>query len=333
MCYPGIFLFITNCTFNDTYEPDDEYDGTGIYSFDSGFVVNGLNTNFQNLHYAIRAANGATSLVPYHISQSKFENNYHSIFSSEVDNVFIVDNEIIMDTNDGTTGGYFHGIHIYGGTGFQIEENNILTNNGPNVERGIEHPVNPGTGLLYWNGLFYKLDAAGNVVWETPIHGSRPFSTADRFTRMVSCTDGSGYVACGTKLDTFTIDGVFESGRFGWLAKISPQGDSLWSRYYSYVHPANAHSQTFYDLKETSDGGFIMAGESKELITVIGYPQSGWLVKVDQYGCLVPGCHLVNTTFNLKRHLPYPFIPILPVTFSTSFIEIITIRFQKMNLE
>ncbi|MEO0405238.1 MAG: T9SS type A sorting domain-containing protein, partial [Bacteroidota bacterium] len=52
------------------------------------------------------------------------------------------------------------------------------------------------------------------------------------------------------------------------------------------------------DLKATSDGGYIFCGESRDHSVELGYSegpeQQGWLVKVDEYGCLVEGCHLTD---------------------------------------
>jgi hypothetical protein len=55
------------------------------------------------------------------------------------------------------------------------------------------------------------------------------------------------------------------------------------------------NSHTIYDVKETKDNGFIIAGESFDRTYQDSVPQQAWLLKVDQYGCLVPGCQLVNT--------------------------------------
>jgi hypothetical protein len=47
----------------------------------------------------------------------------------------------------------------------------------------------------------------------------------------------------------------------------------------------------FYDLERTLDGGFIMAGTAFDSLLV---SQDAWLVKVDSFGCLVPGCQIFD---------------------------------------
>ncbi|MCB9293683.1 MAG: T9SS type A sorting domain-containing protein [Lewinellaceae bacterium] len=82
----------------------------------------------------------------------------------------------------------------------------------------------------------------------------------------------------------------------GWIVKVSEQGDSLWSRYLRFFtqSPDWTLMHFLYDIKETADGGFVMAGQAEDFEA--GWQgQQGWLVKVDEHGCLVPGCHLVGT--------------------------------------
>jgi hypothetical protein len=48
-------------------------------------------------------------------------------------------------------------------------------------------------------------------------------------------------------------------------------------------------------FKETSDGGFVAAGYIEQRGNNPNPTlDSPWVVKVDEYGCIEPGCHLVN---------------------------------------
>ncbi|MFT5261941.1 MAG: hypothetical protein ACI8YQ_000669 [Polaribacter sp.] len=88
----------------------------------------------------------------------------------------------------------------------------------------------------------------------------------------------------------------------GKLIKASYQGDSIWTRYYHHTEKENAKN-LLYDLEATPDGGFIMCGQA----TGIENPspenpnQQGWLLKVDEHGCLVPDCHLLSSTIELQK--------------------------------
>jgi len=79
-------------------------------------------------------------------------------------------------------------------------------------------------------------------------------------------------------------------GVYGWIGKVSPQGDSLWNREYGIV-TTNSWSHDIYDIRETTDGSFIMCGEARDWSGTDSIPQQAWLLKLDQYGCLVPNCY------------------------------------------
>lgn len=70
--------------------------------------------------------------------------------------------------------------------------------------------------------------------------------------------------------------------------------DSLWMRRYWYYAVDDAEN-FMYSARNTSDGGLVMCGMTKQGITdPLPYMQSNWLLKLDAYGCLVPGCHTVG---------------------------------------
>ena len=85
----------------------------------------------------------------------------------------------------------------------------------------------------------------------------------------------------------------------GRIIKLSPQGDSIWNREYEYLTTAGARNQ-IYDAASTPDGGFLICGQSTG--SGSGASQQGWLLKLDEHGCLVPGCHtpLVVLPFSAK---------------------------------
>ncbi|MBS1644583.1 MAG: T9SS type A sorting domain-containing protein [Bacteroidetes bacterium] len=80
---------------------------------------------------------------------------------------------------------------------------------------------------------------------------------------------------------------------FGTLLRISQGGVIRWKREYSYL--GDSMEYHIYDMKQTSDGGFIMAGEATDLFPPYTYPmQQAWLLKVDSNGCMSPTdpqCH------------------------------------------
>ena len=102
--------------------------------------------------------------------------------------------------------------------------------------------------------------------------------------------DGSGYVTCGNFNHSMNNE-----RDFGYLFKVSPDGDSLWTRYYEPLNwePFRARWMTLYQVIPTPYGGIVVCGRvaDKQENAV-----KGWVMHLDVDGCLVPGCGLVNKT-------------------------------------
>ena len=154
--------------------------------------------------------------------------------------------------------------------------------------KGIEVMVNIESGVLKWFPYFLKLDADHQFEWGREFRGTRPGTST--MIRVVPALDSTGYVGVSQILeDISTGEETFGS----WIVKVSPEGDSLWARYYSIFDGINARPNP-YDLKNTPDGGYIICGET-DPSNIGDIKDSSWLMKVDEHGCLIPGCHLVST--------------------------------------
>ncbi|MCF8246586.1 MAG: T9SS type A sorting domain-containing protein [Saprospiraceae bacterium] len=147
--------------------------------------------------------------------------------------------------------------------------------------KGIEHPVNAEQGQLRWQGYIFKLNASHQFVWGRELRGTR-HAGSPSFAKIVPATDGTGFVTYGRVGENISTGSeVYGS----WIVKLSNQGDSLWARYYS-VFDDNLRSPTPADFKATPDGGYIVSGHTEE-----GLETFGWLMKLDSFGCLIPGCN------------------------------------------
>ena len=99
-----------------------------------------------------------------------------------------------------------------------------------------------------------------------------------------------------TQNDDIVISGNYrpkllaQGDSWGWILKTNSQGDSLWMREYYYFN-GDANANRLYDIKQTPDGGFIACGEVDSLPAI---PESIWVLKLDSFGCLVPGCQNVG---------------------------------------
>lgn len=155
---------------------------------------------------------------------------------------------------------------------------------------GTEYP-RPSVNVVWYEKYLIKLNSEHELNWEKEFIGEHPASIV-RATNLVKITGEDEFIVGGTSyhqqpsLDGYTLK--------SWMHKGTFFGDSLWTREYSYIESArNRH--TIYDIKETTDDGFIIVGEAFDYSFEDSIPQQAWLLKVDEYGCLVPGCQLVGT--------------------------------------
>jgi hypothetical protein len=164
--------------------------------------------------------------------------------------------------------------------------------------KGVEIFVNPGLDLVVWtNPTIFKLNSSLQLEWETNFNLSNAPFYFNQLSDIVKVSDGSGYVATGQFAESYTNeDGtLFAADLHGWVIKVSPEGDSLWTRKLHFLPEIGRFQHYLYDMAETPDGGFILCGQVLDE-TLIEHYQQAWLVKVDEHGCLVPGCHTPTST-------------------------------------
>lgn len=103
------------------------------------------------------------------------------------------------------------------------------------------------------------------------------------FSSVVELTDGA-----------FVASGIYqEQGPpyryMGVLMKFASNGDSLWMR--TYQHPPLQGSFSVHWLRhsiEDPDGSIVATGSCND------GQQDLWVIRVDSFGCLVPGCQLYD---------------------------------------
>jgi hypothetical protein len=70
--------------------------------------------------------------------------------------------------------------------------------------------------------------------------------------------------------------------------------DSLWTRHYYYFESLQSFHY-IHDVKESSNSGLLMCGFARSSGQADPpYIGNAWLLQLDEYGCLEPGCQLVN---------------------------------------
>jgi len=139
---------------------------------------------------------------------------------------------------------------------------------------------------LNWNnflGQVVRLDENLERVWQISLGDTTDINYVN--LNNIVLVD-NGYVASGYSY----VDSMI----CGWMFNINDNGQVVWDSYFSYVPDTsfNFPEHRFYDLKKTTDNGFIMVGEAwNAQATLEGTPgRFAWLVKTDSVGCLVPGC-------------------------------------------
>jgi|GEM_PF-4450946 len=141
--------------------------------------------------------------------------------------------------------------------------------------------------MQWTDGLLYKLDSNLNIEWETVFTGYDTNRSYQFVESLISLPDASGYVMAG-QTEVIAKGPDFDAfDHQGWLIKINHEGDSIWERKFSPVNPPLTWS-TFYDVAATDDGGVVAVGFSIGSGDQRG--QAAWIIKTDEYGCIVPGC-------------------------------------------
>ena len=148
-----------------------------------------------------------------------------------------------------------------------------------------------------------KFDIVGNQIFKESLWDYLPRTElTDRgfhyYIKQMLLTNDNNIIIVGNK------KGIKD---MGFILKITQQGEPLW---YRFISPPQAEgndaafeSTKILGITPTSDGGYIMAGE---YISTAGniFPediQTAIAVKVDQYGCLEPGCQLADAIAEIPK--------------------------------
>ncbi|MDC6390833.1 hypothetical protein PP182_19260 [Maribacter sp. PR1] len=125
-----------------------------------------------------------------------------------------------------------------------------------------------------------KIDASANLQWRGYFGGSNN----DRSHAVVRSEDGGFVMAGFSESDDFDISSTQGSYDY-WLVKIDGQGNFLWERSFG-----GSGIEISYDIDNTLDGGYVVAGNSFSVDGDIGNYKGEsdfWLIKVDDFGKLI----------------------------------------------
>jgi hypothetical protein len=138
--------------------------------------------------------------------------------------------------------------------------------------------------------MIYKLNRQGEELW-TSFPPTTPF--LEQFTVELEQTCDGGYIMCGHE-HVWGPDSSFTFNYNVMLGRYANDGTFLWKRNFEFVGTQDFNNR-IADLISTSDGGFAAVGYHVNSDLDNPYPegepsQKAWFLKVDECGCLVPGC-------------------------------------------
>jgi len=151
----------------------------------------------------------------------------------------------------------------YGGNGYDTGSDVIETRDGHFVIVGGIKP----TGKSWRDACIMKIDDQGNVIW-TKLYGG---SDLDVATSVIQTADESYVLAATTQSYGLSPAGGSEA----WILKLDKMGNMIWNKTIG-----GRGTDTFSDLIETVDGGFILGGAT-ESFGLQGW--DAWLVRCEDY--------------------------------------------------
>lgn len=145
---------------------------------------------------------------------------------------------------------------------------------------------------LTYKNTVQKMDSELQLIWEIQI-GHHDWDPNVFYANHVVASDDEGIVAVGHTFIHRT-DSIPDY-QYGVISKVGWDGDSIWSRLLMTDTLYRADHYIF-NMDNARDGGYIINGMAN---WQEGWPpiidQHLWLVKTDEFGCIVPGCHLISS--------------------------------------
>jgi Secretion system C-terminal sorting domain len=136
-----------------------------------------------------------------------------------------------------------------------------------------------------------KLDTDLDTIW-CKVFGN--YGPDCRVNSLKLLPDGN-LIVCGMDRSNFTM--------FGYILKIDSDGNEIWYRKYAQTH---GNWCFFQDVIATSDGGYFLTGS---LFPEIDLTQDIWGMKLDDMGCLVPGCDTLTSVNNVNELVGFSVYP------------------------
>lgn len=240
------FLIKTNAIgdtlWTKTYGGTSDDGGRAVQqTTDGGYVIIGYSSSFNNIYLLKTTGNGNISWSKTYSGSGTAEGQ--SVIQTSDGGYFISGdgndiNLIKTDSNGDTLW-----TRVYGGTGscraYSVQE----TNDGGYIINGYAQGSTTGTDYY-----LLKINAFGDSLWTRTYGG-----ISSEQGRSVKQTNDGGYIIAGKTFASFGVgsDDVY-------LIRTDSIGNVLWSKTFGGTNDDRA-----YDVEQTNDGGFIIAGETE----------------------------------------------------------------------
>jgi hypothetical protein len=162
------------------------------------------------------------------------------------------------------------------------------------VGDGYEEVSQGGVGYPYYYSWIEKTDSTGEKLWSYHLPTFATNTEYNGFSKLIELPDGS-IMASGMMTKIFDSTGNW-GAVYGVIGKFRTNGKLESLRLYQFDGDTTL-GYVINDMKRTSDGGYIMAGEADAFLykdsTTMPW-QRAWLLKVDSNGCMSatdPQCH------------------------------------------
>lgn len=118
-----------------------------------------------------------------------------------------------------------------------------------------------------------------------------------RISKIIPTENKKEFLAIGSRfINPIGLENPDEAIK-SFMVKFTDDGDSLWTREYEYLTDGSRFHE-LNDIIAAPDGGYYLCGlisDFRDSISAEAPYRRGWLMKVDEHGCLIPGCEKTSS--------------------------------------
>lgn len=264
-----------------------DYANSVRQTYDNGYIIAGTTTSFGSggRDILVIKTNTSGDTLWTKTFGGPTDNEYGFCVQQTTDSGFIVSG-VASSFNDVAGDMYLIKLNVtgdtlwtrtYGGNGYEWGSFVQQTSDGGYILTG----QTPAFGAGGFDAYLVKLDAAGDLSWTKTYGGS-----GLEIGSAVQQTSDSGYILTG-QIDSYGAG----SGDF-YLVKTDNLGDVVWTKAYGV-----ADEESGVTVKQTTDGGYIIGGNSGNDMCLLKTDSSGALVWSKKYGgSFIDQCYEVLQT-------------------------------------